>query len=262
MDDLACDQAYGLRRLLASPRCRVLTFLSAGDQEARDSVLINLGASLARSGKDVVLVNACRTPGAIAARLGASAGQTLLNVARNECDLGDAIHRTIQGFGYVDMSRVRRLGAEDVGRLEHAFAILTGSCDVVLVSTELNAHHQLPIDAFAAGDLVVQLSTSRKSIAAAYGLIKAMSSISGRRPFGVLLTGASEVEADMVYRNMAQAARRYLAIKLECLGSVPADDCVARASGMGRTVVDAFPLAKASAAFRRLAEAVVHPSTV
>jgi flagellar biosynthesis protein FlhG len=52
---------------------------------------------------------------------------------------------------------------------------------------------------------------------------------------------------------MAQAANRYLAVKLGSMGSVPADDHLKRAMHLGRSVVDAFPLAGASVAFRRLA---------
>jgi flagellar biosynthesis protein FlhG len=262
LDDFVSDQAEGLRRLFSGPRCRVLTLLSASDREERDSVLMNLGASLARSGQDVVLVDACRKPCGISAGLGRGSAQTLLDVARNKCSLADAIHQAGQGFGYADTTRAGRLSAEDARRLEQTFVALTNGLDVVLVSTELNDKHNLPIDAFAAGDLIVQLSTRRKSIADAYGLIKHLSGTTGKRPFGVLVTGASEVEARAVYQNMAKAARKYLAVTLKCLGSVPADDCVARASGLGRPVVDAFPLAKASVAFRRLAEALAQPSKV
>jgi len=66
-----------------------------------------------------------------------------------------------------------------------------------------------------------------------------------------LVTGGSEAEAQMVYANMAQAASRYLAAQLHFIGSVPADDHIRRATGQGRTVLEAFPLAGASIAFMR-----------
>ena len=52
---------------------------------------------------------------------------------------------------------------------------------------------------------------------------------------------------------MATAASRYLAVQLTSMGSVPADEYLHRAARLGRSVVDAFPLAGASVAFRRLA---------
>ncbi|MES2741947.1 MAG: antiactivator of flagellar biosynthesis FleN protein, partial [Pseudomonadota bacterium] len=47
------DQAEGLRRMLAGPTPRVVTFLSATPQDDKGAMLVNLGASLARAGNDV-----------------------------------------------------------------------------------------------------------------------------------------------------------------------------------------------------------------
>jgi flagellar biosynthesis protein FlhG len=52
---------------------------------------------------------------------------------------------------------------------------------------------------------------------------------------------------------MCSAASRYLAVQLISMGSVPADEYLHRAARLGRAVVDAFPLAGASVAFRQLA---------
>ena len=41
------DQAEGLRRMLAGPRPRIVTFLSASPQDDKGTMLVNLGASLA-----------------------------------------------------------------------------------------------------------------------------------------------------------------------------------------------------------------------
>ena len=54
------------------------------------------------------------------------------------------------------------------------------------------------------------------------------------------MTGASEKEARVVYENMAQVANRYLAVKLNSVGSVPADEHLGRAMELGRAVVEAI----------------------
>jgi flagellar biosynthesis protein FlhG len=105
----------------------------------------------------------------------------------------------------------------------------------------------------ANGEIVVQVSNSAASIKDAYALVKRLNAQLGRRPFGVLVTGACDAEAKRVFDNMAQAASRYLAVQLKSVGSVPADEHVKRAARLGRAVVDAFPLAGASVAFRELA---------
>jgi flagellar biosynthesis protein FlhG len=92
-------------------------------------------------------------------------------------------------------------------------------------------------------EIVVQVSTGATSITNAYALIKRLSQQLGRRPFGILVTGATEAEAKVVYDNMSSAATRYLAVTLSSMGSVPADEYLHRAARLGRAVVDAFPLA-------------------
>jgi flagellar biosynthesis protein FlhG len=105
----------------------------------------------------------------------------------------------------------------------------------------------------AQSEIVVQVGNHADSIKAAYCLIKHLNQELGRRPFGILVSGATETEAKVVYDNMAQAASRYLAVQLTSLGSVPLDEHVKKAARLGRSVVDAFPLAGASVAIRRLA---------
>jgi hypothetical protein len=56
---------------------------------------------------------------------------------------------------------------------------------------------------------------SATSITAAYALIKRLAQEFGRRPFGILVTGATEAEAKVVYDNMSAAASRYLAVNAE-----------------------------------------------
>jgi flagellar biosynthesis protein FlhG len=43
-------------------------------------------------------------------------------------------------------------------------------------------------------------------------------------------------------------------IELEFFGSIPADDHLSRAAKLGRSVIDAFPLASASTAFKQIAQ--------
>jgi flagellar biosynthesis protein FlhG len=45
------DQAEGLRRMLAGPKPRVYTFLSAASAEEKGAMLVNLAASLSQAGR-------------------------------------------------------------------------------------------------------------------------------------------------------------------------------------------------------------------
>jgi flagellar biosynthesis protein FlhG len=250
------DQAEGLRRMLGGPKQRILTFLSATPADEKGAMLVNLGASLKQSGRDVLLVDACHTTRGIAAGLDASS-TSLLRVARRECTLDDVIQQMPQGFGIAslmpDGEQISAVNSRVLQGLSDAFDELSTRADMIVVDAELGDDDSFPLPSLANSEIVVQVSTSPASITSAYALIKRVNGQIGKRPFSVLVTGATEKEAQVVYKNMAQAANRYLSVKLNSLGSVPADEHLTRASRLGRAVVDAFPLAVASVAFRRLA---------
>ncbi|MFC5547936.1 MinD/ParA family ATP-binding protein [Massilia aerilata] len=247
------DQAEGLRRMLAGPKPRIVTFLSATAQDDKGAMLVNLGASLAQSGNDVLIVDACEHDYGVAQRLGVDRGPGLLEVARQECALNQVIHPAPQGFSVVKMRPGRT--ADERRRLAKAFDVLVKQAagSIVIVDGEFSDEGGFPVPIMESSEIVVQVSTGATSITNAYALVKRLSQHLGRRPFGILVTGATEAEAKVVYDNMSSAATRYLAVTLSSMGSVPADEYLQRAARLGRAVVDAFPLAGASVAFRRLA---------
>lgn len=247
------DQAEGLRRMLAGPKPRIVTFLSATAADDKGAMLVNLAASLARAGNDVVVLDACSD--GVARRLGVAQGASLLDVARQECGLNQVLRSVPQGFSVASLARFngRRLGADDARRLAATFGVLVKQSGMVIVDGEFGPDDTFPVPLMDSAEIVVQVGTSAASITAAYALIKRLSQQLGRRPFGILVTGASEAEAKVVYDNMCSAASRYLAVQLTSMGSVPADEYLQRAARLGRAVVDAFPLAGASVAFRQLA---------
>jgi flagellar biosynthesis protein FlhG len=259
------DQAEGLRRMLAGPKPRIVTFLSATPDDDKGAMLVNLGASLARAGNDVLIVDACEREYGVAQRLGVDRGASLLQVARQECALNQVIHAVPQGFSvaklkYPAVPAGAAITPDEAPRLAKTFGVLVKQAGIVIVDGEFGGEDGFPLPIMASSEIVVQVSTSATSITNAYALIKRLSQQLGRRPFGILVTGATEAEAKVVYDNMASAATRYLAVTLSSMGSVPADEYLQRAARLGRAVVDAFPLAGASVAFRRLAGRFALPS--
>lgn len=252
------DQAEGLRRMLAGPRPRIVTFLSATPEDDKGAMLVNLGASLSQAGNDVLILDACEREYGVAQRLGFDRGPSLLQVARQESALSDIVRKAPQGFSVATLARAAKgkpaatAGLEEERRLGKAFDVLAQQSGVVIVDGEFG-EYGFTLPALADSELIVQVSTSATSITNGYALIKRLAHQFGRRPFGILVTGASEAEARVVYANMSAAATRYLAVTLNSMGSVPADEYLQRAARLGRAVVDAFPLAGASVAFRQLA---------
>lgn len=255
MGSYAIDQAEGLRRMLERPTPSVFSFFSVLPDDEKGAMLINLAASLAVHGRSVLLVDACMTPSSVLSRFGGHTVASLLDVARQERVLDETVRRTPEGFALARLSRgnVSAATHPQAARLAEIFDVLTDASDITLVNGELNEDEVLPVPGMEMGEIVVHMSTSPGSIRTAYVLIKNLNDRLGSRPFSLLVTGGPDTEAEIVFASMAQAASRYLAAQLNFLGSIPADEHIRRASGQGRTVLEAFPLTGAAMAFKRLA---------
>jgi hypothetical protein len=127
-----------------------------------------------------------------------------------------------------------------------------GQADIVLVDAELDAANALPLEAMGEGDIVVQVEDSAESITAAYALIKRLSERYGRRPVeraGHRLPNRARRHDLQKYRSGRPSLPRCEAA-IHRVGARMTSTCSARPR-LGRTVIDAFPLAGASVAFRR-----------
>lgn len=256
MANFSLDQAEGLRRMLSEPKPRIVTLLSTQGAAERNAMLTNLTATLMQMGSDTVLVDARRTNG-VGLHLKMQRKKGLLEVARQECALSDVIQSLPQGYSLVAMSGERAARVRDDEtenqRLSKVFSVLAQQYGTMLVDGELDGDDRLPVTALDDGTIVIHLTAGAESIKSAYCLIKRLSAVLGRRSFEILVTQCEEAQGRLVYANLAQTANRYLAVSLHFMGSIPADDHLSRAARLGRSVIEAFPLALASAAFRRIA---------
>jgi flagellar biosynthesis protein FlhG len=255
------DQAEGLRRLLESPKPRVLTFLSALKEDEKSGMLINLGASLARLGQQVLMVDARASNNSIGAWLNASAEQTLLDVAQQQRTMKEVIKEISSGLSVTMLSKystgLDHIPTENFRRLSRVFDVIVDRSDVVIVDSELDVNDAFPLSSLDESEIVIQVSANPMTIKTAYGLIKRINNRIGRRSYGILVSGVTEKQAQLVYSNMSQTANRYLAVPLSFVGYLPDDHHMKKAAYLGRSVIDAFPLTSASLAFSHLAQQFV-----
>ena len=255
------DQAEGLRRMLAGPKPRVFTFLSALKDDEKSEMLVNLGVSVARQGQQILMVDARSSSDSIGAWLNASSEHTLLDVAQQQRTMHEALKVVASGLSVAMLSRHRtvssRLPAEHSRRLSRVFDLAVHRADMVVVDCDIDATDAFPLASMDDSEVVIQVSSDPSAIKSAYGLIKRISARLGRRSFSILVSGVSEKEAMLIYTNMAQASQRYLAVPLNFIGYVPDDELVRKAAYQGRSVIDAFPKARSSMAFFQLAERLV-----
>lgn len=254
------DQAAGLRRLMVSPQPRVLSIISAAKtQPAR--LMSNLAASLCCDGSDVLIVQNSPFPSHI--KLKAPLIDFIYNPMNvQHINIQQMVTQMDEGYYIASLLRHQQENALDFERgslLDALFRKLAMQYQFVLVETKLNRQQQLPIKTLNLGQIVIHLTSQAEDIKQAYQLIKQISTEHihadiESQPFGILVTDTSDEKAKIVFKNIAQVAKRYLKLELEFIGVVPADDALIKAAKLGSSVINAFPHTLASAAFKAIAK--------
>lgn len=257
--DGSFDQAEGLRRLLASNQPQVITVVAGKAGAGRTSATINLAASLARSGKDVLVLDENPAPNNLLDQLALPVRYDLLDVAQAKCTLNAAILRN-DGYAVLPAARAMHalpmLASIEQQRLADALAELNTSVDVLLVDAAMLTSRGVVSSCLATGaSMLVVVDTTSSGITASYTLIKRMALENARLQFEIIVNKAgNEQEAENVFNNMAQVALNHLSARLEYLGYIPADSKLARATQLGRSVVEAFPAASSAQSYLALAQ--------
>ncbi len=252
------DQADGLRRILAGKSARQLCFLSAVPAAQKNAVLLNLAAALVRTGSEVQILDASQSAQGISTHATPALQASLWDVAQQ----GDALESAVreQGPGI----RLSRLSSQplhpmqgataELARLSQLLRELSPTANFWLLDLDISADTPFVLPELSCKELIVLVANTPTSIKQAYTAMKEFQARFGRQQYQLLVLGASVAQTQMIEKNMALAANRYLASKLSALGNIPADEHWTRSVQLGRAIVDAFPMASASVALRQIAQ--------
>lgn len=260
MLNLPNDQAAGLRRIMAGPKTRVISVLPASTPENQPRLLTNLAASLAANGCDVLILHAAEESIEANRGYGIATLPSLADVVGKKAALAQVVRQSAQSF-YTARLLPRNYSPDSMDdRLEQALNVVFNKLavhfEIVLVDARIGQRLALPLAALHEGEIMIRLTRDPESIKQAYLLMKQICGQFGRRNFGIVVDASSDTQAAAVFRNISQAARRFMLIDLEFYGAIPADERLARAAKLGRVVTEAFPKAKASQAFRTIAQRI------
>lgn len=218
------DQAAGLRRLFARYPLQVLALGGAGGAKA--SVATNLAVALAEKGRRVMLMDG--SVGELAAALGLNCRYELSHVIAGDKRLADVLLTGPQQIQVLPAARgldqLDVLASAEARRLRQEFSQLRRPVDTLIVNARPLGITKV-LDAFRgrARTLMV-VSEGAASIKAAYREMKALKHAAGAEEFDVVIGGIEDAkEAAAIYANIAEAAQRFLAVKLNFRGFIPGD---------------------------------------
>lgn len=257
------DQAEGLRQLFPNSSLRVIAVGSATAGVGKTSIVSNLAAAFASSGREVLVLDAAR--GApLSTNYGVRTPHDLVDVVEGMRSLEQTLVPCAEGVRILPVARalrrLRDLNAAEQKHLVESFQWLSCPVDVVLVDTPSDADESMLCAGLAAQDTLLVVSRTTSSITANYALVKTLRTRYAMRRFRILVNKvADEAEARAIYLNMAGAAKRYLSATLEYAGHVPRDEKLQRAHLLSLPLIEAFPATPAAASFRKLAEFMSRP---
>ena len=262
MDRFVSDQAAGLRRLLGQAGFQVITVMSGRKGAGKTAATANLAVALARSGRDVLIIDQDKHGRGAAAALGLTPRFDVSDVIEGRCALEALLLNGPDNVQVLPIggsfNHLGRLSERDQEWLARSFNQLQCGVDVVLVDMEeATDPDALPLG-LAASEIMVVLPPGNAAITEGYTLVKRLAHNFGKRQFRLLLNRMESPEqAQAVAHNFTHTAERYLGVSVDYLGYIALDERLTRAGHLRTSVVDAFPVAQSTSQFRKLADGLL-----
>src|SRR5262245_25875921 len=176
MGSFHSDQAEGLRRLFSRRPGRVIAVASGCDGVGRTSTAINLAAAFAARGRRVLVIDENAGTANTTGSLGVTARHDLLDVARGECTLDDALVCAPSDTVLLPAAKaVRSSGRMDSALeagLDAAMSRLGERFEVILIDALKGTAGGLVPSVQAAQDAVIVCSGGYAAITASYAMLK------------------------------------------------------------------------------------------
>jgi len=252
------DQAAGLRALAARKPVKVIAVTSGKGGVGKTNVAVNLSISLAQRGRSSLLLDADLGLANVDVLLGLSPTANLAQVLDGTLALEDVLLEGPAGVKIVPaasgIAALADLDARQYGGLVSAFATLPYDVDFMVIDTASGIGRGVSTFCQAADEVLVVVCDEPSSLTDAYALIKVLSRDRGVRDFRVLCNNVrNAAHGETLFRTLLRACDRFLDVRLDYFGMVPADEAVKRAVRRQQAVVECYPGSPAGRAFKELA---------
>lgn len=253
----------GAQNAKERPQAEVIAISSGKGGVGKTNVTVNLGISLARIGRRVLILDGDFGLANVDVILGVHPKTTLADVIGGQKSLEEIVLRVDGmpnllvipgGSGLTSLADIEPWRQEALLR---SLGRLSGLADIVLIDTAAGVSRSVSELILAADRLLVVTTPDPTAITDAYALIKVVSAKNSALPIGLVVNQVSGFgEGGAVWGKLAEVAREYLGVKIQSLGYLPYDQSIQKAVRGQQPVVVVYPDAQISRAFFGLAEMI------
>jgi len=225
----------------------------------KSNVSINLSIALAEMGRRVMLLDADLGLANIDVLLGITSRKNLADVISGECSLREVLCEGPKGVKVVPASsgtqKMVNLNPAEHAGLINAFSDLSHDLDVLVIDTAAGISDGVVSFLRAAQEIIVVVCDEPTSITDSYALIKLLNRDYDIYRFRILANMVkTQEEGRHLFSKLVSVTDRFLDVALQYVGCIPFDEAIKKAVQRQRAVLDAYPRAKASLAFKALAQ--------
>ncbi len=237
---------------------QVLAVASGKGGVGKTNVAINLAMALAARDKAVTLMDADLGLANIDVLLNLKPLRNLSHVIEGDCSLRDIL---VQGPGGVRIipaaSGIKMMSqlnpAQHVG-LIHAFDEIVSDTDFLVVDTAAGIADSVVRFCSAAQEILVVVCNDPASIADAYALIKTLNKEHRLTRFSIVINKVkTEAEGCLLFERLCDVTDKYLDVVLKLNAIIPEDTCIQQAARKRQAFFLAYPHAKATKTFKKMA---------
>ena len=248
------DQASTLRQMVGKSepgtQTQIITLTSGKGGVGKSTISVNLGLTMAASGKRVLLFDADLGLANINVLLGIVPKFNLYHVLKGHKELEDIIIRTPEGLdiiaGASGYSMLANLADKERSSLVAAFEKLEGY-DIMLIDTGAGVSSNVVGFTLPADKVIVITTPEPTAITDAYGIIKSIILLSPEKNIKLLVNRAtSSLEGKKVAERVINISSQFLNVKVESLGFIYDDENVGKSIRRQKPFYHLFPNSKAS----------------
>jgi flagellar biosynthesis protein FlhG len=256
-------QRPGRGRNFMDRSTKIIAITSGKGGVGKTNIVANLGFTLCRFGKKVLILDADLGLGNLDVLLGLAPQYNLSDVIHGDKKLSEII---VEGPGRLKIlpaasgiQELTELSAEQRYIFFSQLSQLIKDFDIVLIDTAAGISSNVLFFNINADEIMVVVTPEPTSITDAYALMKVLSVKYATDQFKLVVNATtSEQEADDVYRQLSLVADRFLNIRIEYYGRVGLDEKLKKGVRRQKIVSEMAPLAKASRDFTVLSRKIAN----